>query len=64
VYFIQVIYPDLRHPHEVHKVERAADALALIPQLLEAHSGCERIAVYAGTSFLFAVDCKGNRLPG
>ncbi len=64
MYFVKVHYPGSRAVHESHSVERGSDVLALIPRLLETHGECEKIAVYADTTFLFAVDCKGDRLPG
>lgn len=45
------------------KAARAADALALIPQLLAEHAECEYVVVMLGGVRLFAVDCAGSRLP-
>ena len=39
------------------------DVLSRIPLLLDGHSECEHIVVMLGKTKLFAVDCKGNRLP-
>lgn len=63
MYFLKVHYGGSRIPRATHSVARASDALSLISSLLEEHGECEKIAVYADTTFLFAVDCKGNRLP-
>ncbi len=41
----------------------ATEAMAAIPKLLADHPGCERIRVQAGATYLFSVDCKGERIP-
>ncbi len=50
-------------PVEVRRTDVAADALRMVPELLQANPECERIEVHFGMSRLFAVDGKGNQLP-
>jgi hypothetical protein len=64
MYYLLVFCPSSRVAHEEHSIARGADVLTRIPELLDAHTGCERIAVYVDYAYLFAVDCKGNRLQG
>jgi hypothetical protein len=44
-------------------VQNAADVLTRIPEILEAHPGCERVVVHLEDLRLFGVDCEGNRVP-
>jgi hypothetical protein len=62
-YSVQVFYPGEATPRERHPIASSADVLAAIPKLLGQHGECEKLAVYNGPTFLFAVDCKGNRIP-
>ena len=62
VYTLQVFYKGDARAQEVLQVARAADVLNSIPELLQKHSGCERISVLLGASQLFAVDCRGERI--
>jgi hypothetical protein len=62
MYSVHVHYAGDPVPRERDSFQAGADVLAAIPRLLERHGQCERIAVYNGVTFLFAVDCKGNRL--
>jgi hypothetical protein len=62
MYTLQVIYPDATKPRESHRVDRAGDVLARIPELLKRHDGCQHIVVMLGDKRLFAVDCIGNRI--
>ena len=62
-YEVQVFYPGDPQDRERHGLETSAEVLDLIPRLLSQHVECERIAVYTGPTFLFAVDGNGDRLP-
>ena len=62
MYRLDVHHSGSPSPVESHQVPRAADVLALIPELLKKRDGCEKIAVYGEATLLFAVDCKGDRL--
>lgn len=62
LYSVQVFYAGDPSPRERHSPGSGPDVLAVIPRLLAQHGECERIEVYNGPTFLFAVDCKGNRL--
>ena len=61
VYQLQVYLPGEKHPHVTATAKRGSEVLTLIPKLLEAHDGCERIVVLLGQMRLFSVDCAGNR---
>jgi hypothetical protein len=61
MYTLQVFF-DGRLDH-LEVCRDAAGTLARIPELLREHDGCEKIVVMFGDVRLFAVDCKGNRLP-
>ncbi len=61
MYTVQVFYDGRLHHTE--RLASAADVLARIPGLLEEHNGCEKVVVSLERTRLFAVDCKGNRLP-
>jgi hypothetical protein len=63
VYRILVYHPGEKNPRVTLDAPRGSEALALIPQLLAEHSECERVVVMHDQTRLFAVDCKGNRLP-
>jgi hypothetical protein len=60
---VHLFYPGDPQHRERHGLDTSADVLALIPRLLTRHGQFDRIAVYAGPTFLFAVDGKGDRLP-
>ena len=62
MYDLLVFYGGDPQVRERHAVERAAEVLALIPELLKAHHGCEHIVVMFGDRRLLAVDCAGNRI--
>ena len=62
MYRLDVLFTDNSSPRQTRFVHRAGDVLTMIPELLAAHDGCERIVVWAEDSRLFAVDCKGNRV--
>ncbi|HEY8618062.1 hypothetical protein [Phenylobacterium sp.] len=64
MYRLRVIHPGAAFPTETVSLERAADVLTAIPELLARHADCDRVEVMANDSKLFAVDCKGNRLDG
>jgi hypothetical protein len=49
--------------HHTERCKSAAEVLAIIPELLQAHKGCERILVWMGTARLFVVDCEGKVKP-
>jgi hypothetical protein len=59
-YRAEVFYPGERQHRERHRLETSAEVIDLIPKLLAKHGECEKIAIYNGPMFLFAVDCKGN----
>ena len=63
MYTLQVFYDGSHTPDDTHEVRAASDVLTLIPKLLQDHEGCERIVVSLSGTRMFAVDCKGNRLP-
>jgi hypothetical protein len=63
VYELIVFCPGERTPHETIRVNKASEVLQLIPELLAQHDACEHIVVMMDHARLFAVDCKGNRLP-
>ena len=61
MYKLEVFYEGV-----LDHVERQATAVSVlnrIPQLLLEHDGCEKIVVSFDATRLFAVDCKGNRMP-
>ena len=64
MYALHVFYPDEPSANHIEVVTTAALALSRIPMILKEHHGCERIVVFYGAARLFAVDCKGNTLPG
>jgi hypothetical protein len=61
-YSVHVIYPGELTPRERHAISSGAEVLAFIPKVLAQHGECEKIAIYNGVTFLFAVDCNGNRI--
>ncbi len=61
MYTLQIFYG--RALHQTERVTGAGNVLTRIPELLREHDGCEKIVVSLGGTRLFAVDCKGNRLP-
>ncbi len=63
MYRLLVYYGDDSVPRERHGASAAAEVVKLIPMLLAAHDGCERIVVMLGDARLFSVDCHGNRQP-
>lgn len=63
MYELQVYHPGDPIARVTVKAARAADAIALIPQLLAEHAECEHVVVMVGDVRLFAVDCAGNRRP-
>lgn len=63
MYQLLVYYPDAATPHATLVVDKAADVLALLPQILAEHHGCLHVVVMLNEMRLFAVDCAGNRLP-
>ena len=63
MYRLLVYYPEQTGIHATIHVDRSADVLTRIPQLLAEHDGCERVVVMFNDTRLFAVDCEGNRLP-
>lgn len=62
MYHLRVLHPGSSIPTETLSLKQASEVLIRIPELLARHTGCERIEVVAGTTPLFAVDCKGQRL--
>jgi uncharacterized protein YjiK len=62
MYRLIVLHGDSKSPTEVIELARAGAVLEMIPEVLARHADCERVEVHSGTAFLFAVDCKGNRL--
>ena len=63
MYQLLVYYADDTAPRQRISVGKASEVLALIPELLAAHAGCERVVVMVGDTRLFSVDCHGNRQP-
>jgi len=61
MYTLEVFYNGVLEHIERHS--NAAAVLLRMRTLLEEHGGCEKIIVRFGSTRLFAVDCKGNRLP-
>ena len=49
-------------PVETVLANRAPDAFKQIQALLSRHPACHRIRVYSYSAFLFAVDCRGERV--
>jgi hypothetical protein len=62
MYSLHVHYADKRGPRVTHTLDRAADVLSRIADLLREHQGCEKIVILTGTTLMFAVDCNGNQL--
>jgi hypothetical protein len=62
-YTLEIYYADSPTPRERHAVSNAAEALSMIKELLAIHPQCERLVVMMGMTQLFAVDCKGARIP-
>ena len=62
MYHLWVFYEGEKTPRSRHDVDHAGDVLALIPELLQAQHGCERVVVMHRQNGLFAVDCKGNQI--
>ena len=48
---------------ETVTLQSSAATMAAIPGLLAKHPGCESVKVHAGGTYLFSVNCKGERLP-
>jgi hypothetical protein len=63
MYQLQVFHPGIRGVQTVLLVEKAADVLKRIPEILAEHDGCETIVVTLEDTRLFSVDCHGNRQP-
>lgn len=63
MYQLQVLYPADPVPVERVYLTQASEVLSTIPELLARHERCETVVVLLGSTRLFAVDCKGNRLP-
>ncbi len=61
MYTLQVFYDGALHHTE--RLVGAANVLARIPELLREHDGCEKLVITLAGTRLFAVDCKGERLP-
>ncbi len=61
MYTLDVFYDGRLHHTE--RLTNGAETLARIPALLQEHDGCEKVVVSLNRTRLFAVDCKGNRLP-
>jgi len=62
MYSLYVIKAGNPAPVEIVAVQRAADVLTSIPEVLRRHPDCLRVEVKAGTTALFAVDAKGALL--
>ncbi len=63
MYTLQVFYPRTLTPEHVEELASAAEVLTRISALLQQHGRCEKVVVWMGPTRLFAVDCKGNRIP-
>jgi len=63
MYQLLVFYSGESRPHATIEVAKAPEVLELIPKILAEHQGCEHVVVMLERARLFAVDCKGNRLP-
>lgn len=61
-YMLAVFLQGEKTPVETSSANRAPDVLNKIQELLAKHEGCERIRVYSYSVFLFAVDCRGERV--
>ena len=48
---------------ETVSFDSGSATMEAIPDLLAKHSGCQRIRVHAGDTYLFSVDCDGSTLP-
>ncbi|RYG08980.1 MAG: hypothetical protein EON96_19075 [Caulobacteraceae bacterium] len=59
-YRLEVLYPGEVGAKVAAEVDRATEVMTTIRRLLAEHPGCERIKVYAGGGFIFAVDCRGD----
>lgn len=59
MYRLDVFHAGSPAPTESVSIERAADALARVSDLLARHKDCDRIVVMHDGRALFAVDCKG-----
>jgi hypothetical protein len=64
VYTLKVFYAGETVPRHVESTLSAKEVLTRVHALLAEHHGCEHIVVLLDSTRLFAVDCKGNRLPG
>lgn len=62
MYLLEVYLPGQTTPTDHATVDKASDVLMMIPALLKAHDGCERIEVRLANTLLFSVDCAGNRI--
>ena len=63
MYRLLVYYPDSRAVHATIELAMAADVFDAITRTLAEHAGCEHVVVTLDHTRLFAVDCKGRRLP-
>jgi hypothetical protein len=63
MYSLEVFYAGDKTPRHVERLLNAADVLKRVHALLAQHEGCETVVVYSEHARLFAVDCRGNRLP-
>jgi len=63
VYTLTVREAGSAHALETMSFDSGSGTMAAIPGLLAKHSGCERIQVHAGGTYLFSVDCDGTTLP-
>ena len=62
-YSLAIYFGDEIQPRHTESVSTAHAVLTRISALLREHSGCKRVVVLSGLTRLFAVDCKGFRLP-
>lgn len=62
MYRLRIIPEGSAIPTEIVTLHRATEVLTSIPELLRRHRNCQRIEVCAGTTPLFAVDCRGRLL--
>ena len=60
MYSLQVYYSDAAVPRAVVSMARATQMTAQLERLFAEHGGCDRIVALVGTTFLFAVDGKGD----
>jgi hypothetical protein len=62
MYVLRVYHGGEHYPSKTVSAATAPEVFELIPKLLAEHQGCERIAVLSGVTFLFSVDCHGQRM--